>query len=395
LLIATIAALAVWKLRPAPAAPVIRTVIALGADEQLANLNGTVIAISPDGSNVVYVASRGGGPVQLFLRPLAALKAEPMAGTEGAASPFFSPDGQWIGFIAAAKLERVAIGGGAAVMLCDVGGGSSLAFPGATWSPRNTIVFQGFNSFLEVPADGGATSRLLTTAKNPYSRWPVFTPDGSAILFANGTNLLSFASKSSIAAAALGGAGTAKELIPGGTAPRLTATGDLVYAQNGFLMAVPFNSKRLELAGSPSPVLEGIQESRSGAANYDLSASGTLVYIPGGMQSYMSRLVWVDRQCKEQPLAAPARGYYTPRLSQPDGRRIAVSSPRPRAISGFTTLHARRRPRHVRVDQRLPDLVAGRQKTRISVRPGGASECFLAARRRQRGSRTPDDQPVF
>ena len=145
------------------------------------------------------------------------------------------------------------------------------------------------------------------------------------MVFASGTNPLSFANKSSIAAAALGGAGTAKELIPGGTAPRLTATGDLVYAQNGILMAVPFNSKRLELAGSPSPVLEGVQESRSGAAQYGLSASGTLVYIPGGMQGSMSRLVWVDRQGKEQPLAAAARGYYFPRLSPPDGRRIAVA----------------------------------------------------------------------
>ncbi|MBZ5622037.1 MAG: protein kinase [Acidobacteriia bacterium] len=323
LLMAAIAALAGWKLSPTPSTPVIRTVIALGTDEHLANLNGTVIAISPHGANLVYVASRGGGPAQLFRRPLDALKDEPMAGTEGAASPFFSPDGQWIGFTAAGKLEKVGIGGGAAITLCDVDSGTGSAFPGATWSPHNTIVFQGSSSFREVPATGGATSRLLTTAKSLYWRWPEFTPDGSAIVFANGTNPLSFVSKSSIATAAFGGAGTAKELISGGTAPRLTATGDLVYAQSGILMAVPFNSRRLELAGSPSPVLEGIQESRSGAAQYSLSASGTLVYVPGGLQSSMSRLVWVDRQGNEQPLAAPARGYYFPRLS-PDGRRIAV-----------------------------------------------------------------------
>ena len=188
LLIATIAALAVWKLRPAPASPVTRTVIALGADEQLANLNGTVIAISPDGSNVVYVASRGGGPAQLFLRPLDALKAEPMAGTEGAASPFFSPDGQWIGFIAGSKLEKVAIGGGAAVMLCDVGDGSSSAFPGATWSPHNTIVFQGSGPFREVPAGGGTPQRVAENGKSAYRRWLDFTPDGSAIVFASGTD---------------------------------------------------------------------------------------------------------------------------------------------------------------------------------------------------------------
>jgi serine/threonine-protein kinase len=161
--------------------------------------------------------------------------------------------------------------------------------------------------------------------KNAYWRWSDFTPDGSAIVFANGTTHISFANKSSIAVAALGGAVTVKELIPGGTAPRLTATGDLVYAQNGMLMAVPFNSKRLELAGSPSPVLEGIQESRSGAAQYGFSANGTLVYVPGRMQGSTASLVWVDRQGTEQPLAAAARGYYFPRLSPPDGRRVVVA----------------------------------------------------------------------
>src|SRR4051812_17741212 len=89
------------------ATPVARTLIALGADEHFANLNGTVIAISPDGASVVYVAARGGGPTRLFLRPLDALKAEPLAGTEGAASPFFSPDGRWIGFIANGKLKKL------------------------------------------------------------------------------------------------------------------------------------------------------------------------------------------------------------------------------------------------------------------------------------------------
>ena len=137
-------------------------------------------------------------------------------------------------------------------------------------------------------------------------------------------NPISFAGKSSITVAMLGGAGTVKELVSG-TAPHLTATGHLVYAQNGTLMAVPFNSKLLELAGAPSQVLDGILESRSGAAQYSLSANGTLVYIPGGMQSSTSRLVWVDRQGTEQPLGAAVRGYYFPRLSPPDGRRIAVA----------------------------------------------------------------------
>ena len=326
LLMAAIAALAVWKLRPTPPLPVTRTVIELGPGEQLANLNGTAIAISPDGSSVVYVASRGGGPAQLFLRPLDALKAEPLAGTEGAASPFFSPDGRSIGFFAGTRLEKVMLGGGEAVTICEVGGGSSSAFPGAVWTPQDIIVFQGTGWFREVPATGGTPHRATMAGKGGYRqwRWLEFTPGGGGMVFASGTNPISFAGKSSITVATPGGVGTARELMPG-TAPRLTTRGDLVYAQNGTLMVVPFNSKRLELAGTPSQALDGILETFSGAAQYSLSANGTLVYIPGGIQNSTSRLVWVDRQGAEQPLGAAVRGFYFPRLSPPDGRRIAVA----------------------------------------------------------------------
>jgi eukaryotic-like serine/threonine-protein kinase len=324
LLLAALAALAGWMLKPAPAParPVSRVAITLGPTEHLANLNTPAVAVSPDGANIVYVASRGGGPAQLFLRPLDTLKAAPMAGTEGANSPFFSPDGQWIAFFAEGKLKKVAIAGGAPITLCDAG--SEAAAPGGTWGPNNTIVLQELTGpFLEVPAGGGTPRRLTAGAKHPYSRWAEFAPDGAAIVFAGGSNTFAFPATAAIVAAPINGAAEEKSLIAAGTSPRLTAMGDLVYAQNGNLMAVPFNSKRLELAGSPAPVLAGVRESTYGAAQYSLSATGTLVYVPGGMQGSLSRLVWVDRTGKEQALAAPAHGYNYPRLS-PDGRRIAT-----------------------------------------------------------------------
>jgi serine/threonine-protein kinase len=320
--VAVAAALGAWMLKPAPARPVTRLVIDVGPEEHLANLNTPAVAISPDGANIAYVASRGNSPAQLFLRPLDALKAQPITGTEGALSPFFAPDGQWIAFFAGGRLKKVVLTGGAAVALCDAGTG--ITVPGGTWGPNNTILFQSLTgTFLEVSASGGTARRVTVVTKTPAWRWPEMTPNGGAVIFAGGAGGLNFGTNSSIAAATLDGAGAEKDLIAG-VSPHLAATGDMIYAQNGTLMAVPFNSKRLELTGSPAPVLEGVRESTMGAAQYGLSASGTLVYVPGTLQGFASRLAWVDRQGKEQAIAAPAHGYTFPRIS-PDGRRIAVS----------------------------------------------------------------------
>jgi eukaryotic-like serine/threonine-protein kinase len=301
-----------------------RTVISLGPDEHIANLDSysTAVAISPDGANIVYVASRGGAPAQLFLRPLDALKAEPVVGTEGAASPFFSPDGQWIAFLAANTLKKVGVAGGAATTIFE----TPLVFAaqGGAWGPNNTILFQQpTGAFFEIPASGGTPRRLRVVAKHPTWRWPQLMPDGRAVVFAAGPAGPAFGGAASIAVAAISGEGAEKDLIERGTAPRLASTGDLIYAQNGTLMAVPFNSRRLELAGSPAPVLEGVRESPFGATQYDLSAGGTLVYLPGGMRGSLSRLAWVDRAGKEQLLGAPANVYNFPRLS-PDGLYVAI-----------------------------------------------------------------------
>ena len=157
---------AAWTLKPTPLRPVTRTVIDLGPGERLANLDTPAVAISPDGANIVYVASRGSGPAQLFLRPLNALKAEPITGTEGAASPFFSPDSQWIAFFAGSNLKKAAVAGGAAVTLADVGAGSTVR--GGTWGPNDVILFQSLvGAFLEVPASGGTTRRVAGGTKNP------------------------------------------------------------------------------------------------------------------------------------------------------------------------------------------------------------------------------------
>jgi Tol biopolymer transport system component/predicted Ser/Thr protein kinase len=333
LLIAAMAGIGGWFLRPAPVRTVSRTSIVLGSDEHLANLNTPAIAISPDGSKVVYVASRGVGPAQLFLRPLDALRAEPMAGTDGASSPFFSPDGQWLAFFAAGKLKKVAVAGGATITLFDTG--ARVAVPGGSWGPNNNILFQSPTGvFLEGPATSGTARRIGATAKRPMWRWPEFMPGGEAILFASGTGAYYFGTKVSIAAAPLNGGGAEKDLIAGGTSPRLTPTGYLIYAQGGTLFGVPFDSKQLAVVGASKSVVEGVRESMFGAAQYAFSASGTLVYVPGGLQGPASRLVWVDRKGNEQPIPAAAHAYSFPKLS-PDEKRIGVTIAEPESEVWF------------------------------------------------------------
>ena len=395
LLTAVIAAVAVWTLKPAPQRPVSRMEIALGPDEHFANLDTPVVAISPDGANIVYVARRGDGPPQLFLRPMDALKAEPIAGTEGAASPFFSPDSQWVAFFAGNKLKKVSVAGGAPLTLSE--NGNTFQAQSGSWSANNTIVSQPITGgFFEVSASGGTPRRMGTVMKNPVWRWPQILPEGKAVLFASGPAGFAFGNGASIAVAALGGTGEEKDLIAG-TMPHLTATGDLIYAQNATLMAVPFNSKRLELAGSSLPVLEGVRQSMLGAAQYSLSTSGTLVYIAGAMHgaSSSSRLVWVDRAGKEQLLPAPAHGYSFPRLS-PDGRRITItiSETDTQAWVYDIARDAMSRATFGRYSLQS-DLVARRQEACVHFRPGGACQPLPPACRRKRDRRAPHHQPVY
>jgi serine/threonine-protein kinase len=308
-----------WMLKPSPALPVTRTVINLAPDEHFANLSSPEIAISPDGANIIYAASRAAGPTQLFLRPLSALKAEPIGGTEGAIAPFFSPDGQWVAFFTGSALKKVAPGGGPVVTVASV----SNTNPGGSWASGDTIFFQqqAGAAVYSVPAVGGTPRAIAKAAtKYAFSEWPEPTPDGGAILFTAGSTRIGLA-LSGVITAATRADGKEKELIRGASQPRITASGDLIFAQRGNLMAVPFDSKRLELQGSAIPVVEGVRESGLGAAQYGMSTNGTLAYIPGLLLGSQARLVSVDRQGKEQVLAAPPRGYSYARIS-PDGKRV-------------------------------------------------------------------------
>ena len=321
LLVAAIAGLTVWNLKPASPRPVTHTVITLPPGDQLAAVDSPAIAISPDGTQLAYVALRA-GTRQIYLRALDNLEAKPLSGTEGAGTPFFSPDGQWLGFYAAdaTRLKKVSIAGGSAVTLA-----APPIVRGASWGNQRTIAFATINpSVLELVPDAGGTPQALTHLEKGETDqgWPQFLPGSKAVLFAAGRG--GDWASAQVAVQSIG-TGVRRNLINGASMPSYASSGHLVYAQGGNLMAVPFDLQRLGVTGAAVPVIEGVlQSTSSGAAQYSFSATGSLVYVSGAVQTMQSRLVWVSRKGVEQPLATPAHGYKLPRLS-PDERRLAVT----------------------------------------------------------------------
>jgi serine/threonine protein kinase len=323
LMVAAIASIATWILKPLSSPllqPVSRLTITLPPGQQLAGLDhGPAVALSSDGTQIAYIA-RQGGVQQLYLRAMDSLVAKPIPGTDGAVNPFFSPDRQWVGFFADGKLKKASMSGGAVLSI-----GEAASPNGASWGSQGTIAFAPTNvSSIQQMPDTGSTATPLSNFNNQENshRWPEFLPDGKTVLFAAGLTAGNWASAQVTVQPP--GTGSRRNLVPG-TAPRFAASGHLVYAQVGNLMAVPFDPQRLALTGAAIPVVEGVLQSASnGYAQYDLSNTGSLVYVSGGLQSNQSKLVWVNRNGTEQPLSAPEHNYVYVRLS-PNGRRVAVA----------------------------------------------------------------------
>jgi Tol biopolymer transport system component len=323
-----------WYLRPGPGErPVSRFAFGFPApDGQPAASEGfplrdfPAVAISRDGTKIAYVGARG-HTTQLYLRPVDRLEPQPLPGSANATSPFFSPDGQWVGFFAEGKLKKVSVHGGEATTLCDAPINRS-----ATWGPDNKIIFAPtlFGGLVRVSAAGGSPEILTTpdVSKSEITyRWPEILPGGKAVLFviANAQDIGSF-TESHIAAVRL--KTHEKKILPiEGTYPRYSPSGHLLFERDGRVFAVPFDPQRLEIAGQAVPVLDGVKTSpNSGAADFTVSDNGSLVYLPENAYSHDGLIVWVDRKKQVQELAAPARHYGSPHVS-PDGQRIALAIP--------------------------------------------------------------------
>ena len=316
---------AVWQLRPAAEPPTVsRFAETLGPGLTIALSELPTVAISPDGTRIALVVTRA-GTNQILIRSLDKLEAQPLAGTEGAENPFFSPDGHWLGFFAEGKLKKISLSGGAPFALCDA------PVPrGAVWTPDDTILFAPNTEvgLFRISVAGGApepVTQLDAENIERTHRWPFLLPGGRSVLVTINTveNPDNF-EPAQVAAINLA-TGEKKILIEGGYMPAYSPGGHLLYSRSGVLLAAPFDLDRLEITGTPVPVVEGVTASReTGSTSYALSPNGHLVYVPGGLAVADRYLVWVDRQGKEQILPAEAKAFDEPRIA-PDGRRVAHS----------------------------------------------------------------------
>jgi serine/threonine-protein kinase len=285
---------------------------------------GSPIALSRDGSRLVFVASPAGKSPQLYLRQLDQQTSTPIPGTENAIQPFFSPDGEWIGFFADGKMRRVAVHGGPATTLCDA------PIPhGASWVSDDTIIYAPHlgSGLLRISSAGGTPQTLSTPdvkGQELSHRWPQVLPGNKAVLFT--IQLMTQLSYDDARIAVLSlETGKWRTLLEGGSYARYLPSGHIVYARGGALMAVPFDVTRLQVTGPSAPVQEGVitTAATSGGAEYDVAESGLLAYVPGSTRPPDRSLVWVDRQGVAKELPAPLNAYLMPRIS-PDGKLLAL-----------------------------------------------------------------------
>jgi serine/threonine-protein kinase len=300
-----------------PARALLKLDVAVGAEGVLSTEVGSNLALSPDGSVLVFLALRADGTTRLYTRSLAELTAHELPGTADARGPFFSPDGRWVGFMADGKLKKTLVaGGGSPITLADASD-----FLGATWGANGNIVGKLTSAQIlwRVPENGGEPEAILdTTAEGISPRFPQFLPDGRHLLLTAMRGL-----QPSIEVLSLTD-GTRKTLIASGMFGRYLPGGYLTFVDGGTLFAVPFDAAGLEVRGTPVPVLEGVAYSPTfGFAQFAAADTGLAVYqrAGGGGQMTVARL---DRGGGKVTLLAEPGHYQWPRLS-PDGRKLAIA----------------------------------------------------------------------
>jgi serine/threonine protein kinase len=319
--LATAAALWGW-LRPAPIPPVNRFSLLLRPTEALRpSPTASNIAISPDGTKLVYIGPAEGG-TRLWLREHDKLRPTPIPGTESAVSPFFSPDGRQLGFIRNGRTVRIlSLEGGPPLTLSD-----SINSSGGDWGADGYVYIEVDSGLARIRSTGGPVEpiyKFSAAHRDIGTEWPNVLPGARGLIFR-----LRRAGQTPSEFDIMGMTlphGEARPLVRGIYA-RYAASGHLlVVTADGKLLAVPFDPVKVALTGSPVALLEGL---RSGPfeLNLAVSASGTLVYASGG-SSGSTRAMWVSRDGVASPIDPTwdPQGTITSEALSPNGKTLAVS----------------------------------------------------------------------
>jgi len=317
---ATTVGLTYWALKPAPPS-VVRFSFHLGEGQLFTNTGRRTIAISPDGTEMVYIANS-----QLYLRRMAELEASPIPGTQdptGITNVVFAPDGQSIAYCALSDhaLKRIGLAGGA-VTLCRLAQNPA----GMSWDTSGIVFAQASKGVFRVSPNGGSPELLSAVKKDEAVGFPQMLPGGQAVMFStwHGTN---DADAGQVVAETLK-SHERKILIREGSDARYVPTGHLLYALAGSLFAVPFDARRLEVSGAAVAVIEGVMRgftrATSDVAQFDFSSTGALTYIPGPATPLLRQysLALFTPNGNVEMLKLPQGVYSYPRVSR-DGKRVA------------------------------------------------------------------------
>ena len=277
---------------------------------------GSMVALSPDGRTLAYVAEEA-GEATIFVRPPDRARASPIE-ERGSREPFFAPDGRWIGFRVGLTLKRKSLQGGTAETIATLPPGTAL-INGIHWTPDDTIlVGAGTVGLLQTRIGSGAFETLVSPGAGRRVMYPQALPGGKAILYTDVGDtsdsgqimLLDLATRTS-------------KPLRAGLAARYLSTGQLVFVAGTTLSGIGFDSDRLQLRGTAVPLVTEIRvDPEPNAVQVALNDSGTLAYLPA--IAARRTLVWIDRKGGETPVGVPPRAYAFPRIS-PDGTRIALT----------------------------------------------------------------------
>jgi eukaryotic-like serine/threonine-protein kinase len=308
----------VWLLfRPKPQQNVVRFTVAPPENADL--VLGGETSISPDGRTLTFVAKPDPSkPQVLWLRALDTLVAQQIPGTDGASDPFWSPDGQQLGFEAGGKLEKIALPGGTPQTVCDANG-----FAGATWNRDGVILFSSSGGTLfRVSDTGGAPTLVLSpdpSRRETSDMYPQFLPDGRHFIFqALTTNVTNFVEAGSLDSK------TVERLAPVESQVAFALPGYLFYENGRTLMARPFNARALSFTGPEVPIAQNIGITPfSRYAYFSVSPSGVLAY-GSATAGLVNQIIWFNRAGEKLGTVGQTAVHTAPALS-PDGTRFAVA----------------------------------------------------------------------